>query len=429
MSINRAILLFIVIFSSQLLSQAIAQNNVIYYTTNNDAITLPYNLDAFGSAIISNNYTKGLGCITFENDVTSIGEGAFKNNRRLTSITLPKSVSSIGDRAFLNCIKLSKIEVSDSLRYIGNNSFLNCKKLELNIDSLHLLDEIGDYAFANCDLVCGNVSSLPDSIKLGHYSFVDCPNISQTYDSTSQQTEATTFRFLTWNIEGWAWKKNYQIAEVDSVINSKGIKQMIAKHQPWIYTLNEVPYYLSKDISPKSSGINIICGADEEKVHTSYCITGIANAIVTNEALFDCKDLNHSANYQREHRHFGIATQYIEGKKVAIVSVHLVAPFKPKELTDSIRVSQVKDVVEAISGYDYVIIAGDFNCNLPNNGEDLNGSATLLRNAGLVEVVVKPWYVDHIYVKGFVAHDRGADNLDYKLSDHVLLWADLSIIQ
>lgn len=418
---NRFLILFWSIIVLIHYEYASAQNNVIYYTTNNDAIIMPTNQEAFGATIVNNENKKGIGYITFDKDITTIGKHAFSNCWRLTSITLPESIDTIGDNAFQCCSRLKEITFHDSIKYIGKNAFINCKKLILDISLLHNISAINDYAFASCDSIYGDISTLSDSATLGKYVFVDCCNIKS---DSIKNSPSKQFRFLTWNIEGYAWKKNYQITEVDSVIESKGIKQMIAKYQPYIYTLNEVPYYLSKEPSPKSSGIKNICGQNDDRVHTAFCIKGITNAIVTEDTFVDREDQTHSRNDKYEKRHFGIATQYIEGKKVAIGVVHLTPTFRKNEplFFDSLRVSQVQDIINAIAPYKYAIVAGDFNTR---TRETIISS--LFEKAGFEEVVVKPWHVDHIFIKGMKAQDKGEDNTDLKLSDHPLLWADLYI--
>lgn len=60
--------------------------------------------DAFNATITSHGFSNGKGIITFNADVTSIGESAFSDCSGLTSITIPNSVKSIGDYAFSDCI-------------------------------------------------------------------------------------------------------------------------------------------------------------------------------------------------------------------------------------------------------------------------------------------------------------------------------------
>ena len=79
-------------------------NNEIWYTAANKIE--PYRTNAFGANIISNEWdsTTGKGVITFDGEVTTIGENAFYNCSDLTSITIPDSVTEIGNFAFYFCI-------------------------------------------------------------------------------------------------------------------------------------------------------------------------------------------------------------------------------------------------------------------------------------------------------------------------------------
>lgn len=54
------------------IAKADIPNNTIYYTTSDETICTPYS--DFGANIVSNTYSNGQGVITFDGDVTSIGE-------------------------------------------------------------------------------------------------------------------------------------------------------------------------------------------------------------------------------------------------------------------------------------------------------------------------------------------------------------------
>ncbi len=60
-------------------SQDIASNNKILYTSSDGNIVTPYATDVFGATIVSNTYENGQGVITFDGEVTKIGERAFYN--------------------------------------------------------------------------------------------------------------------------------------------------------------------------------------------------------------------------------------------------------------------------------------------------------------------------------------------------------------
>lgn len=71
-----------------------------------------------------------LNALTFNGDVTTIGEEAFNICRGLTSLTLPSSVTSIGTNAFANCSGLETINFPANLSFIGRGAFAQCTSLE-----------------------------------------------------------------------------------------------------------------------------------------------------------------------------------------------------------------------------------------------------------------------------------------------------------
>lgn len=79
-------------------------NNQIWYTSSDNQVITPYKTDIFGANIVSNTYKNGKGIITFEGDISQIGDYAFASKTNLTSITIPNSITSIGKRAFRDCI-------------------------------------------------------------------------------------------------------------------------------------------------------------------------------------------------------------------------------------------------------------------------------------------------------------------------------------
>ena len=123
--------------------------NVIYYTSSDGNIITPYNTNAFGVSIISNEYVDGLGVLTFDGDVKGIGASAFDGCKSLTSITIPDSVRSIGSNAFYNCYSLTSITIPDSVTRMGSHAFCNCTSLT-SITIPDSVTSIGEGAFANC---------------------------------------------------------------------------------------------------------------------------------------------------------------------------------------------------------------------------------------------------------------------------------------
>jgi hypothetical protein len=102
-------------------------NNVIYYTSIDGNTVTPYATDVFGANMVSNTYGKH-GLISFNGDVTSIGDLAFQYCRNLTSIVIPQSVTRIGRFAFDQC-NLTSILIPRSVSSIGPLAIGRCFSL------------------------------------------------------------------------------------------------------------------------------------------------------------------------------------------------------------------------------------------------------------------------------------------------------------
>ncbi len=188
------------------MEREVQPNNVIYYTSSDGNIVTPNNPDAFGANIISNEYVDGLGIITFDGAVTSIGESAFNWRDKLTSIAIPDSVTSIGEFAFSECTGLTSITIPESVTCISPGAFCHCTSLMsfggkyASPDGLFLIDSgsliaialgslgaevsipegvtsIGDWALS----VCTDLTSItiPESVtSIGDYAFSGCTSLT-----------------------------------------------------------------------------------------------------------------------------------------------------------------------------------------------------------------------------------------------------------
>ena len=114
------------------LTVPVAKNNEIWYTTTDNKKLTPYTTNVFGATYndANNVYERGLGKITFDKDVTSIGEYAFTECSSLKSISVPNSVTSIGNYAFIDCSSLKSISVPNSVTSIGERAFYKCSQLQ-----------------------------------------------------------------------------------------------------------------------------------------------------------------------------------------------------------------------------------------------------------------------------------------------------------
>ena len=148
----------------------------IFYTAT--ALVEPYDATAFNVAIVSNEWNEatGEGIITFDGELTTIGEGAFRNCGSLTSVTIPDSVTTIGEGAFRNCYNLTSVTIGDSVTTIGKSAFYWCYSLT-NVTIPDSVTTIGDYAFSDCYSLTS--VTIGDSVTtIGEYAFHYCSSLT-----------------------------------------------------------------------------------------------------------------------------------------------------------------------------------------------------------------------------------------------------------
>ena len=121
-------------------------------------------------------------------NVVSIQAGAFKNDDHLKSVDLPSTISSIGDGAFANCKKLTRVTYTElNISVIGKDTFKGCASLS-DFDIPSSVVTIGDNAFDGCKVLQSVV--IPSGItSLGNNAFRDCIALeSAIFDENSNLT-------------------------------------------------------------------------------------------------------------------------------------------------------------------------------------------------------------------------------------------------
>ena len=144
----------------------------------------PNKSNVFGASIISNEWNglTGLGLITFDRDVTTIGDEAFNNCDNLTEIIIPDSVTAIGEEAFASCYYLTSITIGDSVTTIEYRAFGGCSKLaefkgKFAADGGRCL--IKDNTIIAYAEASGTTYTIPDSVTtIGYYAFYSCDSLT-----------------------------------------------------------------------------------------------------------------------------------------------------------------------------------------------------------------------------------------------------------
>ena len=108
------------------MSGNIPTNEIWYRTKDGKTITIPSGCN-FGSNLLSNTYTSGIGILTFESDIKNIPWNVF-NKETITEIKLPHTIITIEDGAF-SWSSIEYINIPESVEQLGEGMFGHCEKL------------------------------------------------------------------------------------------------------------------------------------------------------------------------------------------------------------------------------------------------------------------------------------------------------------
>lgn len=148
-------------------NEEIVPNNQIWYTSVDCSIVNPSCKDyegnevgvfaTFGANIISNTYDDGKGVITFDGEITKIGDNAFNRlpflqdvaDDPMSSVVIPESVTEIGTYAFSGCKNLASISIPNRVTVIKDYAFGACFSLT-SVNIPDSVTELGRRVFSNC---------------------------------------------------------------------------------------------------------------------------------------------------------------------------------------------------------------------------------------------------------------------------------------
>jgi len=138
--------------------------------------------------IIDNTVVKYVGTapiVSIPEGVTSIAEGAFKDQTKITELNLPSTITKIMASAFERCINLTHVSLPTSLKSINKKAFFRCYNLSF-VAFNDSLEEIGEEAFGFCTKI-KTVNLGKDISIIDSSAFNNCNKLSYFFVSDENQ--------------------------------------------------------------------------------------------------------------------------------------------------------------------------------------------------------------------------------------------------
>ncbi len=132
--------------------------------------------------------------IVIEKGVTSIGDLAFYDLRKVTDVSISGTVTAIGSSAFQKCEGLTTVTVPGSVKTLEDSAFAECKSLK----SATLSDGVATIGY-NAFGFCGSLTkiSIPNTVKtIGNSAFVSCSSLAEIIlPSGLTEISSATFQY------------------------------------------------------------------------------------------------------------------------------------------------------------------------------------------------------------------------------------------
>ena len=115
--------------------------------------------------------------LVIDNEITNVGENAFKSFNSLQNVTFGKNITTIGDSAFEGCTALQSVIIDNDISIVGKMAFYQCRGI-MNLYLGNQVERIGYLSFASCSNL-QNIT-LPENITyIGEGAFAWCSSLKR----------------------------------------------------------------------------------------------------------------------------------------------------------------------------------------------------------------------------------------------------------
>ena len=203
----------------------------ITYTSSNDSIVTPYATDVFGANIVSNTYENGVGTITFDGPVTSIGRCAFNKCSSLSSIVIPNTVEKIGICAFYGSSIIS-LDIPNSVTSLGDWAFADTP-----IESIAIPNSVTHIGVALLT-ACNSLTSIV--LEEGNSNYDSRDNCNAIIEKSTNRLIATCPNTIIPNTVTTIATRAFQNSAITSIDIPNSVVRIEAYAFRWATQLNSI---------------------------------------------------------------------------------------------------------------------------------------------------------------------------------------------
>ncbi len=154
-----------------------------------------------------------------EDSVTSIADGALRDELGITSLVIPDSVTSIGQYAFYGCYNLIGAVIGEGVTSIGTRAFQYCMRLVEVVNKSELIVEAGETSNGYLALYTIDVhdGTLKGAVNQNGYLFYTANDVNYLIDYVGEETELSlpaSYNGESYVLKGNAFYGNTLITDV-----------------------------------------------------------------------------------------------------------------------------------------------------------------------------------------------------------------------